>query len=211
MITHYPILSHHIHHVIHCINVDYVIYLKLFRCFDAIYVQNRLHASFESEVRKVKEIQRKLASHQESMAITALEKYTITFLQSVWRGYLARKYAKEFRSRRFLAGFLVFRRNWQKRSRAGRVIVTNCRKYRLLRILTQFVKPSRAARVIQVAYMRRYLRGRGAIRYKAHQVWDHVKLFGMCRARQALSPYHKQRMVVFNLFLRFHQRIRARR
>mmetsp|Transcript_11071 Transcript_11071/g.18085 ORF Transcript_11071/g.18085 Transcript_11071/m.18085 type:complete len:921 (+) Transcript_11071:175-2937(+) len=172
---------------------------------------NRLHANFESEVLKVKELQRKLAAKQETMAVTALEKYTITFLQSVWRGHVARQFVKKVKAKRFLCLYLTFRIHWRKVSRAASCIVIAYRKYKTLKALSSLVLPSKAARVIQEAYRRRFLRTRGVIRYRAHAVWSHVQLFAICRAKNELCPYYKQRMVVFNLFVRFHRRIRARR
>jgi hypothetical protein len=145
------------------------------------------------------------------MAITAMEKYTITFIQSVWRGHLGRQEFKRHKATRFLWTYLSFRYRWRRDSRASYSIVVAYRKHYLLKKLKLFVFPSQTIRIIQKAYKKRFLRIKAIIRCKAQEIWNHVKLFGICKAKHVLCPYEKARLRVLNLFMRFHRKIRARR
>jgi hypothetical protein len=145
------------------------------------------------------------------MAQTALEKYTTTYVQSIWKGYLARKLLKRLLRKRFLCTYLTFRFRWKRRSRASRVIQVVYRKYAIIQKFKQLVHQNMKCNVIQKAYRRRLFQTRAVIRFKAHKVWKHIEIFGMCKARLVLCPYLKEKRIICNFFLRFHRRMRARR
>lgn len=145
------------------------------------------------------------------MAVTAMEKYTVTYIQAIWRGYLARQRFHLLQAKHFLRTYLSFRYRWKRQSKASRIIIGIYRRFSILSHLKSVAIPSQKARIIQKAYKRRFLQKRGIIRFRTHQVWEHMKLFGICRAKNILSPLEREKRVIYNLFLRFHRRLRARR
>lgn len=145
------------------------------------------------------------------MAVTALEKYTITYLQAIWRGYQARRHLHLLKARHFIYTYLSFRSRWKRHSKASRLILRVYRRYSITKHLKRLAIPSQHARIIQRAYKRHFLQNRGIIRFRAHQMWEHMKVFGLCRAKNVLCPHEKEKRVIYNFFVHFHRRLRARR
>ena len=174
-------------------------------------MQNRLNDDFQREAEKVRVLQRKLAQYQEGMAHTALEKYTITFIQAFWRGCIARHLRRRMNASRLLCTRLGFWIQWRKQVAAAKVIVKMCMRYLYIKHMREVVYQSMHVQRIQKMCIRRYLQRRGIIRFRSHQVWHHVELFAMAKAKLRLSSFHREKRIIFNVFERFHRKMRARR
>jgi len=168
-------------------------------------------ALFALEVKKLKENQCRVAKRQQRMAMTAMKKYSVYLIQALYRGHAARIRCRIIRSVRYLGAFLVRRFHWRKRSRAARVIKSAYKRFVLWRSLKRYHLMVRMATLIQRNYRSHFLLRRAVLRRFTMTMWQHVKLFGVCRATHVVYPEAKHKRVIYRGLANFYRRLRIKR
>mmetsp|Transcript_2988 Transcript_2988/g.4532 ORF Transcript_2988/g.4532 Transcript_2988/m.4532 type:complete len:724 (-) Transcript_2988:165-2336(-) len=172
---------------------------------------DRLSANFEAEARKVALLQRKLAKYQHDMAFTAQQKFAVLYLQSIFRGCLARRLLLRLFYGRFLREFLSFRYRYRMMLCAATVLIRATRAFLATRRYQRFVYHSRNARTIQKAYRKRYRRMRAVVRMGCIKLCRDVICMGIAKAKQQLCVFERARRVLYKFMHGYIRKQRQKR
>jgi hypothetical protein len=136
------------------------------------------------------------------MAIVAHMKYCATYIQAIYRGFLARKYLSRLFAKRFIQDWLFFRWRSRKRYRAIVLIQTKFRIYFTFLQRRREISWRLAACKIQEMYRSIYKRRRALIRCSAFRVSSHALLFGMTKAARKIVGSRKILSRMITRFIR---------
>jgi heme exporter protein D len=145
------------------------------------------------------------------MALIALQLYSATYLQSVYRGWKAKKILKQLFLKRFLRIFLTFRFKFKKIRKSQIQIARSFRQCLLKRRLYSLIQRCVATIRIQRKFRVWFLCRRAVIRRTSMSVWKHVELFGIVRAQRVLQPLLRHRYVLRNILAQHLRRKRLSR
>lgn len=140
-----------------------------------------------------------------------MQKYSVYLIQALYRGYHDRQVCRKMRSIRLLSAFLPRRYHFRKRARASRMIIRVYRRFVFFRTIQHYHKLFQKAMKIQRCYRAYYRLRRAIIRRFSMITWQHVALFGVCRATQVLDPLAKPKRLIYRVFASFYARLRRRR
>lgn len=145
------------------------------------------------------------------MAEIAYQLYSITFIQSIYRGWRARVMLKRLFLKRFLRIFITFRRKLKKARKSQKCIVHNFRQFMIRKKLFQTIRFCCAIIKIQRLVRKRLLKKRAIIRVQAYKLWNHYKLFGITKVIKKVCPLEKYRYILNSFIGSYIRRKRLQR
>jgi hypothetical protein len=140
-----------------------------------------------------------------------MKKFSVYLIQALYRGHHERQFCRRLRSTRFLGAYLMHRFRWRKRTHASRIIKQAYKRYKLHQRMQQYVLLSRKAIIIQRGYRAHYLFQKAVVCRFAMTMWQHVSLFGVCRATNVICPEAKQKRIIYRCLVNFYSRLRRKR
>jgi hypothetical protein len=134
------------------------------------------------------------------MALVAYQLYSATYIQSIYRGWKARRTLKKLFLKRFLQIFLIFRQRFKKIRRAQICISRSYRHWVVTKRFLLLIRICCASIRIQRAFRCFFHQRRAIIRIVSYRLWNHIELFAITRVKKVFHPLERHRYVL-NAFI----------